>query len=598
MADVSGISTPMGTPKAANRDLEGSVAGGSVRGEGSVADMDDLRGRLEGLSTESELPETETGNQHHHHHHDPNEDSDLEALKEGRLSAGPDDMEEPETPREERPEPQIDAEDPNKASDLQALKEGRLSSGPARPGTHTVDQNPINNIVEAAFAQNVSEHIIPPEEKKEQGGEAGTRIEEYETPDEVISPMESPPGNPNDEDPVVREVTPHGEGKDGGHTKGSSAFFASEGTRLAKGKEDGAGATAAESKDTERPEVETPSLADTSSGDGPEITEVDEVEGEGETAGHGKATENAASTKGNEESTEDRPTGEAPHVLADPSTATTQVGTDAQKPMQVHIEPAPIAQPENDHEPSDTISSRAGASTLSASHDTSASSETEINPSAFPSAPTVDPDVVDPPHPSSTIDQDLSGTSTPLDPSLMRSFPDVPDEDKPRVEVHVSSPLNTPSKPKVDDPATAHSTPDQAAPQTPSTPLANIPGHSKSLTNPPDPAHVSDEETDRSPGVEGGEHEQQHATPRRDQKQIQTHTQARAQTPTGRSSSDSGSARSDSGQSLNLNVNDGNANTPRVQKRLSTRKSPKSPLLDDEDPGDFEPGEGWAVVTK
>ena len=33
-------------------------------------------------------------------------------------------------------------------------------------------------------------------------------------------------------------------------------------------------------------------------------------------------------------------------------------------------------------------------------------------------------------------------------------------------------------------------------------------------------------------------------------------------------------------------------------KRLSTRRSPKSPLLDDEDPGDFEPGEGYVVVTK
>ncbi|EIW65890.1 hypothetical protein TREMEDRAFT_72491 [Tremella mesenterica DSM 1558] len=32
--------------------------------------------------------------------------------------------------------------------------------------------------------------------------------------------------------------------------------------------------------------------------------------------------------------------------------------------------------------------------------------------------------------------------------------------------------------------------------------------------------------------------------------------------------------------------------------RARSRRSPKSPLLDDEDPGDFEPGEGWAVVTQ
>jgi hypothetical protein len=49
MHDVSEISTPMGTPRAAARGLEGSV-GGSVEG-GSVADINDLGSRLEGLDT-------------------------------------------------------------------------------------------------------------------------------------------------------------------------------------------------------------------------------------------------------------------------------------------------------------------------------------------------------------------------------------------------------------------------------------------------------------------------------------------------------------------------------------------------------------------
>jgi hypothetical protein len=40
---------------------------------------------------------------------------------------------------------------------------------------------------------------------------------------------------------------------------------------------------------------------------------------------------------------------------------------------------------------------------------------------------------------------------------------------------------------------------------------------------------------------------------------------------------------------------DGHESLPPRQKRISF--TPRSPLLDDEDPGDFEPGEGWAVVT-
>jgi hypothetical protein len=186
------------------------------------------------------------------------------------------------------------------------------------------------------------------------------------------------------------------------------------------------------------------------------------------------------------------------------------------KPMQVQIEPAPIAQPASEPE---SLSEDTQQIVPDTSDEPTPSAE--IDPPTFPAPPSEDPDVVDP---ISSANSDRA--STPIDPSIVKSFPDVPDEEKPRVEVHVSSPLTTPSKEKTINNFT---------------PLADIPGKSKSLQS---LAAESEQDDDLESSADTPEAQAKH------------------------------------------------------KRRLSARKSPKSPLLDDEDPGDFAPGEGWAVVTK
>ncbi|WVQ99680.1 hypothetical protein IAU59_006819 [Kwoniella sp. CBS 9459] len=280
-------------------------------------------------------------------------------------------------------------------------------------------------------------------------------------------------------------------------------------------------------------------------------------------------------------------------------------------PKQLHLEPAPIAQPadaENDD----------GESTPPASViDTDKTPAAEIDPPTFPTPPTADPDVEDPisstpseagsdsgsalkpnekviniPAPpkgfndASDVDAgagpDASTASTPVDEAFLKSFPVVPDEEKPRVEVHVSSPVTTPQKAKrisidPDTPLPAHrdqhrsdddggddgeeddsvsrrrssEADDKDYPQTP---VASLPGHSKSLSH---PELYQDSNTAGSVGSMSG-------------------------------SASSNELDPDATPQASRNLS----------KRMSTRRSPKSPLLDDEDPGDFEPGEGWAVVTK
>ena len=163
----------------------------------------------------------------------------------------------------------------------------------------------------------------------------------------------------------------------------------------------------------------------------------------------------------------------------------------AQKPVQVHIEPAPVAQPASSTDPA------LESSALLDFIDNEGWSSSNAPPPTFPSAPIDDPDI---PSPFDTKDPSRSATPIPIDSTHLKSFPDVPDEEKPRVQVHVpSSPINTPQKAR-------------SSSNVPDTPLADLPGHSKSLGRSP----PADQETPRNAGSEKVSPEEDATPPRRD----------------------------------------------------------------------------------
>lgn len=607
LQDVSGVSTPTGTPRAAHRDLEGSLAG-SARGEGSVADADDLGNRLEGMDVkehdfaadnaegEQQEMEQEAEPKGAKVDRDPTPepprdiadkdhdeakkieydqgmfkddrgnlvqdkgdntfvtgdmDDDAKALEEekgyGKASPileKPDDLDHIHHPRgaledpdakveytikdqdqapEEKPHDHStsDERDPNEDDDLDALKRGDLhKSEPGQQlGTHTTDQNPVNNLVEASLSQNVAEHHLSSDETKHQGGVAGQRMEDVENADEVVQPDEAESLKANqqsDGGPDIREATP---------------VSTTDGDLGPKGALDGPpkfdiewlekGRGQSKAVDLDQNEYHWHDNHDGGKNPGPgenseqgqePVKQTSEsAQSEPKTDKNGKDDTTATDTVTTGEKEAPMQSQEDKAVLL-PDAPATEPKTDAARPVQIHIEPGPVVQPAEDVTP--------GASSTASVPDTSdePTPGVEINPPTFPAPPSDDPDVVDP------VSHPQSGTSTPIDPSFVKAFPDVPSEEKPRVEVHVSSPVNTPQK-NCEDPLAG------------STPLANIPGKSKSLSHP-------DLKGESEDGAE--EHK----------------------TPEG------------------------------LSKRLSARRSPKSPLLDDEDPGDFEPGEGWAVVTK
>jgi len=219
------------------------------------------------------------------------------------------------------------------------------------------------------------------------------------------------------------------------------------------------------------------------------------------------------------------------------------------RPMQIHLEPAPIAQPIEEAATETTASHAHGTETDPAQYneadepslasgedgdDLLSSSENQEGQNiTWPNAPHNDPDSLSPNDKAELP----SAASTPIDPNFLKSFPDVPDESKPRVEVHVTSPTTTPHKLESRE-SFSFSKPDDTP--------TKLPRSAKSLSIAPDmgspPAQADDQ----------------------DLLEI-----------------------SESAQDV----------APGLSKRLSAKRSPKSPLLGDEDPGDFEPGEeGWAVV--
>lgn len=598
MQDVSGISTPMGTPRAATRDLEGSLAG-SVRG-GSVADIDDLGSRLEGLDTSSQgrgeagesvkggseagdstrAPEgqdtevdeastpaaeeptkddlttddakpsddDETAKESTESNADPKDETTNEPTSEKLI----DDNEVRHNPQGVLQNPDANIEytvnnedqddkdkpkaenlskdrDPNLDDDLDDLKAGNLGhSSSNEVDTTKLDKgkDPVNNLAESSFTQGLAEYQMDVHETKHQGGVAGQRMQDVENADEIVQPDEADPppskGEGNDGGPEVRDATPS-------QDEGTATATVDDESLGPRGALDGPQKFEVEWLETGRGQEKAAEL------DKKEYHFHGQDQGQGDKEGE---SGEAAKDEGKNDDRPDVP----PSAHAAEATDTDQTNAKAEpvsddtpveakgesksesKPMQIQIEPAPIAQPAS---PSDEDST---SLTIPDTSDEQTPS-VEINPPTFPAPPSEDPDVVDP------ISQAQSGATTPLDPAIARSFPDVPDESKPRVQVHVSSPLNTPQKER---PQETFETATNATPVG----VADLPGKSKSLST-----------TSLSLSAEGGDE-----------------------------ASGSEAERAPGGGGH--------------KRRLSARKSPKSPLLGDEDPGDFEPGEGWAVVTK
>jgi hypothetical protein len=575
MQDVSGISTPTGTPRAAHRELgderslAGSVRGpGSVR-EGSVADFDDLKTRLEGLDAsdrdqegegeiegdvaapedgdETNVPDVEmkdealdsqtpTSTDEHEVKADTDNDVNVDTVTDqdlkqdtaAEIDAGPVAGEGPNDHPEgivSDPTAKIDStvtdevvegdgkapgsnEDPNLDADLDDLKEGNLERGDTHQATEA-SEGLLNNLVETSFTQGVVEEVVAPSDVKHQGGEAGQIMEDVENADEVIQPGDDSKATKENDGPEINEVPSDNAGSEKREVEDATSEqvttksedpIIGETSELDPLGQDKQGVQSAESEQSDQQigsdEAEPDASTYDTDKDLAQIgTPTAASEGDGAT---GEVADNVPSAI-------DKATNEEP--LA---------STLDSKPIQVQIEPAPIAQPADEPETTKTPESAPVADTSD-----EPTPNAEIEPPTFPAPPSEDPDVVDP------ISQADSGAVTPLDPAITRAFPDVPDEDKPRVQVHVSSPLNTPQKEKTSSTFT---------------PLADLPGKSKSLSS---LAAESASEDDHEAGSE-------------------------VDTPKGN----------------------------KHKRRLSARKSPKSPLLDDEDPGDFEPGEGWAVVTK
>ena len=635
MQDVSGISTPTGTPRAALKELDGSARGeGSVASDDRFEDLGELDSRLQGLNVEADAPDRDPTPEPPH------------VASSGWAGASVTDV--------DVAGPSLE-HDPNEEDDLDDLKRGNLSLPKASSGTRSMDQNPVNRLMEAGMTQGLAEHPIAAEELKEQGGVAGRRMKDIETADEVNVPESengqathsetyasaseldvrtataSSSGGMDHQDPtympeIVQGARAAGTRLDetgpGPMTSGDTDYLKEllvedrkkRAERDAAEPEQQAALQTEEDRDegVNRREQLVMALDQNMNPDMDLQGDVGEAEKERAkevtsrmTGGNRDENEDPADVlepeeaagEGDDQTEEDRdgartPTssrgraeiagvhkagGEEPDDTANPDGASDASVPDQQldghedgskRPLQIQIEPIPIAQPAVDDDDEDdgglqAKSLRDQTITPTPALRSDCQGTTSQTPT-FPTPPSEDPDVVSPPENEPLNDRTTTDTNfvavTPIDASMLKSFPDVPDEDRPRVQVHISSPHNTPQKAI---PPLAASHPDQASPTAPTmpsgskpaeTPLAKIPGHSKSLSNPPELTKTSDSFGSPEPDLT-----------RRDSLGVGADTPEDMSRP--------------------------------LSKRNSTRKSPKSPYLDDEDPGDYEPGEeGWATI--
>lgn len=308
MQDVSGISTPTGTPRAANRELDGSTRGeGSVIGEGSVMgdDMEEVKKRLDSLGvqdddgkivpvdreatpepvkedvtgeSEADSTATELGSL------DPDIENVSTEARSGDAEKAVGGTETVEARDDAvaagHPRQQTHSKNPNKADDLDALKAGELNAEHDHDPVYgdrpmpMKSSNPINALAESGFMQNLDETKVKPGEQKEQKGMAGQRMEDIERPDEVVHPASSA----GDVSAVDSES--------GLQVEDASEASPSPATERQEAKEEAKMRTAA--SDEEAAELATTSKDASAKKDGPSKSERDEAAGRTETHGAGK----------------------------------------------------------------------------------------------------------------------------------------------------------------------------------------------------------------------------------------------------------------------------------------------------------------------
>jgi hypothetical protein len=671
LQDVSGVSTPLGTPRAERKELEGSMKGeGSVVGEGD-GDMEEVSTKLKGLdvsapATSEASPDAEVGEEGvSSETTEAGSERDGQAAAEGEKqgSGGTG-----ETIAKVREDMEKQDDDPNKASDLADLKAGRLGHSDHQT-VHADHVNPLNSAVETAFVQELGENIVGPQddnvevETKEDIRDAAPeptgvehaiddddeKMDSEPTPQAAVEAHNDPSRGPEawqaekdhydeagpDREDVAQERSEEsgkelvtneipdgkydttgrvaGDNVDDGPEYQGNVFGATGHTEHGPGEEsfaekmvnfhvagadderaqagkgglepdvgvgdgasklgdygdrkeeqeketkegeeadqDNAHGFTAEPEEVEQPEVvyksppisqlnfKNPTRVEFHSTKHEPMSRPDDRQIASKILDGGAEAQGFHNVEGvtkddkidsGPEKVEESAVDESEENMVEGSR-----GEDAQgKPMQMEIEPAPIAQPAEEDDETPKEDAKEMKPEVEESQD-------PVDPPSFPTPPTEEPELVEPPQSASTQDTNSNPASTPVDPTFLKSFPDVPSESKPRVEVHVSSsPISTPQKP--------------VQTKSTDTPVAHLPGHSKSLSL--STFNSDDLEYSRSSARRGSLDVDD--TPR----------------PLG-----------------------GSQSVGNLVKRGSTRRSPKSPLLDDEDPGDFTPGEGWAVVTK
>lgn len=828
MQDVSGISTPTGTPRAANRELEGSARGegsaaGSVVGDG---DLEEVRNRLDSLAMEQDVGSDDGGKIDR----DPTPEpvpvqADLTGESEADSTATEQDMSDmPETvstpsddaekavggtenvrARDEAvaaggTEHETHVKNPNKAEDLEALKAGDLSEehdhDPSYGDRPLPGQaaNPINPLAEMGFMQNLVEREVKPDERKEQGGMAGQRMEDIEKPDEVVEPASSAGGaseaggvkveeasSPGDEveraaavdheqaelNTTSKEASAQKDGpskseKDAAAGKKGPDAGAGDNVNLTEtfgmrepaaqptNKQEareagGEGEESGEEGETEKPPKVHGTLGGVQHTDhvGPDEPSVLERIGVGQSAeadGRREQIEEGFAENGlldypsqedqlrehkdkdqrdgktlvgelqkmaAEEKEQEAKEAESEAVVEEkdpdqraggnsipnpfkakggarhPATASIaprapspghgildaekkdddplelenakEIGPDGEidaaeekKPLQIQIEPAPIAQPADAKSEKDAMRS-AGKPPAQEALKAGGNTPTPL----LPSPPADEPDELDPPRSARSVG---TGASTPIDPHFSKSFPAVPDEDRPRIEVHLS-PHATPFVPRF--PLPRHNSAGSSGPSSPTVPsqvdtkqigqekdvdmselgpagekqaedrheagetagsglgdkapLGDVPsvpmpnlddakaaaakGQVPNLApSPPSPSKVY--EPTAEAGVER-DHANAGVDAQGNTKAIKL-TELDAMDPRDPRTESIKESRSHSNSSLDVSDQEsgGQGGVAKVKRRMS-RKPPKSPMLDDEDPGDWVPGEDdWAVVTK
>lgn len=576
MEDVSGVSTPMGTPKAERVDIEMRSTQGSVVGDN---DMEDLQARLKGL----DVPDRDAT---------PEPVAEVltpQKTPEAQAQQPLEEMSTPKSVKNEVVEP-IDIggaqgdHDPNTDPDLDDLKAGELSTDTEALAEEKEPGTVVDSMAEAGLVQGLGEEVIPESEQKQQGGVAGQQVEDIEHPTQVEQPKpdesteyadnqeldvrtvtsDASPAQDSAAQPQQEQsegsTTQQGPKDDGFDVETQPAQLNDQdtmpdiiegarasGVRLSDAEKAGTGPTTSGEVDhlkdhLQQERLERGERREETEKAGELQTEEDRDEGaprreqlvkaldqnknpdadeEGEVSQETKDAARAATEQivgpVEKQVDEDAPADGAKDTADEVDNSTKAIGDvpsedkadNSGKPLQIHIEPAPIAQPADD----DITPPASASAPDDAGLQTQAEPEVEVSAAAFPTPPSGEPSGFD--------ESAKSDSSTPIDPTVVKSFPDVPDEAKPRVEVHVpSSPVQSPAKL-----ATASAQPIIAAPDTP---------------------------------TKGA-------------------TESTLTTPNTRSSLDS-----DKGSKLS--------------KRASMSYSPKSPYLDDEVPQDFQGG--WATVTK